>query len=117
MLARSKTQTEIAHELGCDQSTVSDDIRALKEMSQRFIFDLAKSDLSFYYKQKLDSLDEVKRECWRIYNADSTTTREKLLALKVIISSDETAFKLLNEGPAILAVRNLEERLSRVEAV
>jgi len=28
-----------------------------------------------------------------------------------------TAFKLLNEGPAILAVKSLEERLSQLEAI
>lgn len=117
MLARSMNETEIAQALNTSQPTISTDIKALKEMSTRFVYDLAKSDLAFYYKQKLDSLDEVKREAWKLYNSDNTGTREKLLALKVIVASDETAFKLLNEGPAILAVKSLEERLSQVEAV
>jgi IS30 family transposase len=117
LLARSKTQTEIAHELGYDQSTISDDIKALKEMSTRFVYDLAKSDLAFYYRQKLDSLDQVKREAWKLYDSTETTNKEKLLALKVIVASDEIAFKLLSEGPAVLAVKNLEERLAAVEAV
>jgi hypothetical protein len=41
--------------------------------------------------------------------------REKLLALKLIIQSDETRFKLLSEGPGLLAVKSLEDRLSRIE--
>jgi hypothetical protein len=86
-------------------------------MSQQFVFDLAKSDLVYYYKQKLDSLDEVKREAWNLYNASETLNKEKLLALKVIVASDETAFKLLNEGPAVLAIKSMEERLANVEAV
>jgi hypothetical protein len=30
------------------------------EMSQRFIYDLAKSDLAYYYKQSIDDVDEAK---------------------------------------------------------
>jgi hypothetical protein len=117
MLARSKTESEIAKELNISQPTISTDIKALKEMSTRFVYDLARSDLAYYYKQKLDSLDEVKREAWKLYNSSETSNKEKLLALRVIVTSDETAFKLLSEGPAILAIKSLEERLANVEAV
>jgi IS30 family transposase len=48
MLAQSITETEIAVELKVDQSTISRDIKVLKEMSQRFVYDLAKSDLAYY---------------------------------------------------------------------
>ncbi len=44
------TETEIAEQLDVDQSTISRDVKALKEMSQRFVFDLARSDLAYYYK-------------------------------------------------------------------
>jgi len=117
MLARSMNESEIAKELNISQPTISTDIKALKEMSTRFVYDLAKSNLSFFYKQKLDSLDEVKREAWKIFNSESTSTKEKLLSLKIIVSSDEVSFKLLNEGPAILSINSLEKRLTEVEAV
>lgn len=42
MLAQSMTESEIAQELNVDQSTISRDIKALKELSQQFVFDLAK---------------------------------------------------------------------------
>jgi len=35
------TENEIAQELGVDQSTISRDIKALKELSQQFVFNLA----------------------------------------------------------------------------
>jgi IS30 family transposase len=44
MLSQSMTETEIAEELNIDQSTICRDVRALEEMSQQFVFDLAKSD-------------------------------------------------------------------------
>jgi IS30 family transposase len=52
MLAQSMTEIEIAEQLNVDQSTISRDVKVLKEMSQQFVFvfDLAKSDLAIYYK-------------------------------------------------------------------
>jgi predicted transcriptional regulator len=65
--------TEIAKQLNMDQSTVSRDIKALKELSQRFVFDLAKSDLAYYYKQCIDGIEEVKRKAWEALGVAMTT--------------------------------------------
>jgi DNA-binding transcriptional ArsR family regulator len=115
MLAQSMTETEIAEQLNVDQSTISRDIKALKEMSQQFVFDLAKSDLAYYYKQSIDGIEEAKKEAWRIYCGDSTSVKEKLAALKLIIESNEARFKLLSEGPSVLSMKSLEERLNKIE--
>jgi predicted XRE-type DNA-binding protein len=69
LLARSLTQTEIARRLGVDQSTVSDDIKALKEMSQRFIYDLAKSDLHIITKVVWTASVRQKKEAWAMYDS------------------------------------------------
>jgi IS30 family transposase len=62
LLAQSMTESEIAQELKVDQSTISRDVKVLKELSQQFIYDLAKSDLaSYYYKQCINGIEEVKR--------------------------------------------------------
>jgi hypothetical protein len=39
----------------------------------------------------------------------------KLAALKLIIESNESRFKLLSEGPLVLAIRSLEEKLNKIE--
>jgi IS30 family transposase len=41
------TESEIAQELNVDQSTISRDVKALKQLSQQFVYDLAKSDLAY----------------------------------------------------------------------
>jgi IS30 family transposase len=117
LLAQSMTENEIAHELNVDQSTISRDVKALKELSQRFVYDLAKSDLSYYYKQSIDGIEEAKREAWRIYhhNNNEVSVKEKLSALKLIIEANEARFKLLSESTSILAVKVLEERLNKIE--
>ena len=49
LLAQGMTEIEIGKKLGVDNSTVSKDIKALKLISQQFIYDITKSDFTFYY--------------------------------------------------------------------
>ena len=118
LLAQSMTETEIAKELKVDQSTISRDIKVLKKMSQQFVYDLAKSDLAYCYKQCLDGIEEVKRRGWDIFNGinNNLTTRDKLLALKLIMECNEAKFALFKEGPAIMQVKSMEERLANIES-
>ena len=97
LLAQSMTETEIAQELNVNQSTISRDIKMLKELSQRFVFDLAKSDLTYYYKQCIDGIEEVRRKGWEIikgHNNGNLTPKDKLLALKIIKECNEVKFAL-----------------------
>ena len=64
LIAQSMTESKIAQELKVDQSTISRDVKALKELSQQFVYDLAKSDLAYYYKQCIDGIEEAKRESY-----------------------------------------------------
>ena len=49
------------------------------------------------------------------YHVHNFKIEEKLSALKLIVESNEARFKLLSEGPSILAVKSLEERLNKIE--
>ena len=62
LLAKSMTERQIAVQLNISQSTINRDIQALQEMSQQFVYDLARSDLAYFYKQSIDGLDAVKEE-------------------------------------------------------
>jgi DNA-binding NarL/FixJ family response regulator len=50
MLTEGHSETEIAQLLHVHVSTICRDVKFLKQLSQRFIFDLAKGDLTYYYK-------------------------------------------------------------------
>jgi DNA-binding transcriptional ArsR family regulator len=116
LLAQSINVIEIAHELNVNQSTISRDIKVLKELSQRFVFDLAKSDLAYYYKQCIDGIEEVRRKGWEIFKGyDNLTPKDKLLALKVIRECNEAKFALFKEGPSIMHIKSLEERSQNIE--
>jgi IS30 family transposase len=117
LLAQSMTEEEIAHELNVDQSTISRDIKVLKQMSQQFVYDLAKSDLAYCYKQCINGIEEVKRKAWEIdrSNDDSLTIKDRLLALKLAKECDEVKFALFKDGPSIMNLKALEERLNKIE--
>jgi hypothetical protein len=116
LLAQSMNESEIAQELGVDQSTISRDVKALKELSQQFVYDLAKSDLAFSYKQCIDGVGEVKRKAWSMFNNELQNPKDKLLALKLIKECDEAKFALFKDGPSIMNLKALEERLNKIES-
>jgi IS30 family transposase len=117
LLAQSMTESEIAQELNVDQSTISRDVKALKQLSQQFIYDLAKSDLAYYYKQCLNGIEEVKRKAWEAYRStnSSLNLKDKLSALKLIKECEEAKFSLLESGPSVMNLKSLEERLNKIE--
>jgi IS30 family transposase len=122
LLAQSITESEIAKKLNVDQSTISRDIKALKHMSQQFVFDLAKSDLAYHYQQCINGIEEVRRKAWELLRDDEEeqqqqllTLKDKLLVLKLIKECEEGKFALFKDGPSILNVKSLEERIYQIE--
>jgi IS30 family transposase len=122
LLAQSITESEIAKKLNVDQSTISRDIKALKQMSQQFVFDLAKSDLAYHYQQCINGIEEVRRKAWELIRDDnkeeqqqSLILKDKLLVLKLIKECEEGKFALFKDGPSILNVKSLEERIFQIE--
>jgi hypothetical protein len=120
MLAQSMTEQEIAAKLGYDQSTISKDITALKRMSQQFMYDLAKSDLAYYYKQCLDTMHEAERMIWDTYrNKDRYSPaerKERYQVAKMIIDSVQGRFTMFKDGPSVMSVMSMEERLAHIES-
>jgi transposase len=116
LLAQSMTESEIAQMLGVDQSTISRDVKALKELSKQFVYDLAKSDLAYGYKQCIDGVEEVKRYAWSIFKNEQLGPKDKLSVLKLIKECDEAKFALFKDGPTIMILKSLEERLNKIES-
>ena len=113
--AQSKSETEIARELHCNVSTICRDIKYLKKLSNQFVFDLAK-DLGFYYKSCIDTMNQIQQKSWEIYNNDQITQKDKLLALRVIKETCESKFSLIEKGPSVMALKNLDERINKIES-
>ena len=116
MVAQCYTQEEMASKLGVDQTTISGDIAALREMSRQFIFDLARSDLAHCYKQSIERVEEAKHQAWELFRNGKLTTKDKLAALKLIKECNEAKFTLIKDGPSVMNLKALEERLNKIES-
>jgi hypothetical protein len=115
LLAKCITEEEIAKLCGVDQTTISKDIKALKIATQKYVYDLAKSDLAYEYIKSIHGMQEANKEAWRIYY-ESISHKTKLQALKVIGETSEKAFNLFSQGPSIMNVKALEERVNKIES-
>lgn len=84
MIAQSYSEVDIAEKLGVDNTTISKDIKALKLISQQFIYDITKSDFTYYYKQCLDAVKLILRKQYEIVDKERITKedvwRAKILA-------------------------------------
>ena len=76
MVTQSYTEVEIAAKLGVDNTTFSKDIKALKLISQQFIYDITKSDFTYYYKQCLETVKLILRKQCEIVDRERITKEE-----------------------------------------
>ena len=85
---------------------------------------MAKEALPFMYQTSIEGIKNILKECWNIYtiesNSDDSKNKEitwfhKIAALKLAKECNEALFKLTAEGPSVMYVRLLEERLARIE--
>ena len=118
LLTKGMKGYEIAKELGVNASTVSRDIQYLISQSHNYLNSLAKETLPFMYQTSIEGIRNVLKECWDIYTIESNeeiTWFHKLAALKLAKECNEALFKLTADGPSVMYVRLLEERLERIE--
>jgi hypothetical protein len=61
----------------------------------------------------------VLKECWNIYEStdESINYFQRLATLKLAKECNEAQFKLLSEGPSIMYIQNLEEKLTQIEEI
>jgi IS30 family transposase len=119
MLIKGMKGYEIAKELKVDPGTVSRDVQYLTSQSQKFLDDLAKESLPFMYMTSLEGIRDVLKECWNIYESTGEQINyfQRLAALKLAKECNEAQFKLLSEGPSIMYVQNLEDKLTQIEEI
>jgi IS30 family transposase len=117
MLTRGMKAYEIAKELNTDKSTISRDIKYLTAQSHNYLNDLAKETLPFMYQTSIEGIRDVIRECYTIYLSQDPKVNmyQRLGSFRLIKDCHESIFHLLDEGPSVLAMRQLQERLILIE--
>jgi hypothetical protein len=89
----------------------------LVTQSHTYLSDLAKSTLPFLYQTSIEGIRSVIKESWDIHQSESPTVNmyQKLAALKLIKECHEAVFKLVDEGPSVMYLRMLENKLNEIE--
>jgi predicted transcriptional regulator len=116
LLAEGNTEVDIAKLLGVGQATVSRDITALKEDSQKYIYDLAKTDLAYSYRQCIDEIDKLRTKAWEILRLGSQDLdiKDRLLTIRVIKELAESKFSLFEKGPSMLNIKALNDKVDGI---
>ena len=117
LLTRGMKTYEIAKELNVDNSTVSRDIKYLTAQSQNYLNILAKETLPFMYQTSIEGIRSILKECWTIYQSQDLRINmyQKLAALKLAKECNEAIFNLVDEGPSVMYLKQLQERLLQIE--
>ena len=115
LLTRGMKGYEIAKELRVDSATVSRDIKYLTAQSQNYLNSLAKSTLPFMYQTSIEGIRDVIKGAWSIYQSKdkSINMYQRLSALR---ECHESVFHLLDEGPSIMYVKQLQEKIVQIES-
>lgn len=121
MLTKGRKGYQIAEELHVDPSTITRDIHYLSKESNNNLNALVKNTLPFMYTTSIEGIKSVLSEAWKVYGNDgndtSLTWSNRLKGLEIIKDCHESLFKLVAEGPCLVYLKELEERLERLEKV
>ncbi len=101
MIAQGMSEVNIAAKLGVDNTTISKDVKALKLISQEFIYDITKSDFTYYYKQCLDTAKLILRKQCEIVDKEHITKEDMYRAkiLSDILSTVSTINEYYKAAP------------------
>ena len=109
---------DIAKELGVDPTTISRDAAYLVAQSQSYLNSLAKETLPFMYQTSIEGIRDVINQCWTIYQSDDNSRvnmYQRLAALKLIKECHKAVFHLVDEGPSVMYLKQLQEKLVLIE--
>lgn len=111
---------EIAKQLNVSPPTIARDIKFLTADSQNYLNDLARKTLPFMYQISIEGIRDIIRECWAIYQSENTrdvNMYQRISALKLAKECNEAIFKLIEEGPSVMYLKQLQEKLAQVESM
>lgn len=117
LLTKGLMGHQIAEELDLTPSTVSRDISYLSKESNNNLKSLVQQSLPFLYSTSIEGIKSILKECWNVYESENASISyiHKLNSLKLAKECNESLFKLVAEGPCLVYLKELEERLEKIE--
>jgi hypothetical protein len=72
------------------------------------------------YQISIEGIRDIIRECWAIYQSEdriNINMYQRISALKLAKECNEAIFKLIEEGPSVMYLKQLQEKLAQVESM
>ena len=66
------------------------------------------------YETSIEGIRTVMKECWSIYESTDNNF-QKLAVFKLAKECHEAVFKLVDEGPSVMYLKQLQEKLIQIE--
>ena len=81
-----------------------------------YLNNLARQTLPFMYQTSIEGIRSIMKECWNIYEStDNKLIFQRLAALKLAKECHEAIFKLVDEGPSVMALKQLQEKFVQIQ--
>ncbi len=110
--SKGLSQSEIAEELGVDQSTVSRDLQFIKQEAKKKIEKYLNEDILFEYLRYMAGSNEVTRHLWEIVQSEQNT-KDKTNALSILMQCYNKRLEMLIGGPE--SYMNAKKSISEVK--
>src|SRR5688572_9658278 len=68
LMSRGLSQQDIARELKTTRQTIIRDMKAINDYTNESLNDLARATLATMHYSCITGINEILKECWRIYN-------------------------------------------------
>jgi len=90
-------------------------MKNINEMTNKGLYDLAKATLSTMYFNCVIGMNEIQKECWKMYrnieNDPRILTWHKIAALRLAADINDKKFSMFQNGPAFMQLRELHDEL------
>lgn len=116
LVSQGRNASEICAELGVGESTTRRDISYLTEMAKTDIKSYVEDRLPWEYTKSLAVLDSIKKEAFQIAHKDYISDRDRIMALRLAAEVETSKARLLAEGPGVIAMQNIQERIDKLES-
>ena len=106
LLLKGSTQKEMANQLKISLATVERDVKAIKEMSNLWLDDLAQKGIVHEWKISLDKLKDTERNLNLILQETNLDRDDKLRILKQRDENIALQTQFLMDGPVIHSIKS-----------
>ena len=109
---------DVARELGISRMTLNRDMHYINEMNNRGLFEMAKKSFATMYLNCVEGLNEILKECWKIYKNEENDQRinqwHKIAALRLANDVQKDKFSMFQNGPATMHIGKLHEQVEEL---